>query len=141
MAYEKLYTYEGETLNISQWARRVGISLPTLSRRLGKMGWPIDKALTVPTYPMKKSEKKADQERIPKYTIMFGPKNWYLHIGQEDEKLFLQAVEDPEDASLFSKDEYLKVKDMPGFPRNSIKLYAGKFLRSKHQRSCLSTRF
>jgi len=41
-------TFNGETLTISDWARRVGITLAGLLVRL-KSGWPIESALTVKT--------------------------------------------------------------------------------------------
>lgn len=40
-------THEGETLCLTDWARRLGISNVALSKRLAT-GWPIDLALTAP---------------------------------------------------------------------------------------------
>jgi hypothetical protein len=39
-------TFNGETLSVAQWARRVGISVPAMWRRLFKFNWPVDRALT-----------------------------------------------------------------------------------------------
>jgi len=41
-------TFNGKTMNISQWAREVGISEDTLERRVNLLGWPTEKALTKP---------------------------------------------------------------------------------------------
>lgn len=41
-------TYQGETLNITQWSERTGLKLLTIHMRL-KRGWSIQDALTVPT--------------------------------------------------------------------------------------------
>lgn len=41
----RLIEFEGETLNMSQWAEKVGISVGALHRRL-KLGWTTQKALT-----------------------------------------------------------------------------------------------
>lgn len=43
----RLLTYNGETLRISQWARRLGIAETKLRDRINK-GWPLEKALTLP---------------------------------------------------------------------------------------------
>lgn len=39
-------TYNGETLTISQWAERCGISRNTLHSRITKYGWSVERALT-----------------------------------------------------------------------------------------------
>ncbi len=43
----KLLTFEGETLHIAGWARKVGLKRTTLEHRL-KKGWAVRDALTVP---------------------------------------------------------------------------------------------
>jgi hypothetical protein len=43
----RLLTHAGETLSISQWARKTGIERVTLSKRLGR-GWSVERALTDP---------------------------------------------------------------------------------------------
>lgn len=40
-------THNGETLCISEWARRVGMSRDTIAARI-RLGWAIEAALTVP---------------------------------------------------------------------------------------------
>lgn len=40
-------TFMGETLTVTQWSRRVGISASCLFSRV-KSGWPVDKTLTLP---------------------------------------------------------------------------------------------
>lgn len=37
-------TYEGETHTITEWARIKGMKVTTLSQRIIKLGWPLDKA-------------------------------------------------------------------------------------------------
>ena len=39
-------TYNGETLTISEWSKRLGISKETLHSRLVKYGWSVERALT-----------------------------------------------------------------------------------------------
>ncbi len=41
-------TFHGRSMNISQWAREVGMSEDTLERRINLLKWPIEKALTKP---------------------------------------------------------------------------------------------
>lgn len=43
-----LITFNGKTQSISQWAKETGIIRETLSNRINKMGWSIEKALTTP---------------------------------------------------------------------------------------------
>ncbi len=45
----RLIEYNGETLSLSQWARRTGLSKHTISARI-KRGWPVDKALATPLH-------------------------------------------------------------------------------------------
>ena len=46
-AANHIVNYLGESLNIGQWAERMGIKANTLVYRI-KRGWPVDKALTTP---------------------------------------------------------------------------------------------
>ncbi len=41
-------TYDGITLCVADWAKRLGISRSTLRQRLDYMGWSVEKALTTP---------------------------------------------------------------------------------------------
>lgn len=42
----RLVTYKGETLCLSEWAERVGLKVHTLYRRIVIVGWPLEEALT-----------------------------------------------------------------------------------------------
>lgn len=44
-SYNRLYTYNGETLNVMQWATKFGLPPNMLYKRLLR-GWSIEKALT-----------------------------------------------------------------------------------------------
>ena len=48
-SYNKLHTYNGETLNVMQWAEKTNISANLLYKRLAR-GWDIEKALTTKSY-------------------------------------------------------------------------------------------
>jgi hypothetical protein len=41
----RLYTFEGKTMCIADWAKEVGISPQSMQKRLNN-GWPLDKALS-----------------------------------------------------------------------------------------------
>jgi len=42
-------TFKGETLTLTQWARRLGLNVGTLSSRIHNSGWSVEKALSTPT--------------------------------------------------------------------------------------------
>jgi len=42
-------TYNGETLSVSQWAKRIGINVQTLWERI-QSGWSVERALTEPKH-------------------------------------------------------------------------------------------
>jgi len=44
----KFYTYNGESLSLSQWARKVSMNPRTLYARVVEYGWTIEDALTLP---------------------------------------------------------------------------------------------
>lgn len=46
MTKAKLLTYDGRSQTIAQWAKEVGITRETLSHRLNRDGWSIERALT-----------------------------------------------------------------------------------------------
>lgn len=50
--------HKGESLTLAEWARRVGLKRTTLRNRL-KLGWSVEKSLTVPTMPYGSWVKKA----------------------------------------------------------------------------------
>lgn len=56
-------THNGETLVIEDWAKRVGITAPALSKRLRK-GWPIEEALTRPPCKTRNERGPAKNETL-----------------------------------------------------------------------------
>jgi hypothetical protein len=44
----RMITFRGETLCMAEWSEKAGISYGTLSARIDRHGWPIDRALTTP---------------------------------------------------------------------------------------------
>lgn len=48
MRRNKLFTYDGETRTVSQWADHLGMPYYTLYNRLCKYHWTIERALTAP---------------------------------------------------------------------------------------------
>lgn len=43
-----MLTYQGETLNLVEWARRLGMKSGTLQQRINGYGWSVERALTQP---------------------------------------------------------------------------------------------
>jgi len=43
----KLLSFAGKTQNVSEWAREIGISQSSLTHRLNRAGWPLEKALSL----------------------------------------------------------------------------------------------
>lgn len=41
-----LITFDGRTQNLSDWAKELGVHQTTIQKRLTKLGWPIERALT-----------------------------------------------------------------------------------------------
>lgn len=75
MTFERILTYKGETLTVTEWSKRVGITNKTLFMRL-KAGWSIEKTLEWPIHGnanLKRSkdisweEKKKEQDLIRSY--------------------------------------------------------------------------
>lgn len=44
------YTYNNKTLNLSEWAKELNINRATLSQRIYKYGWTVDKAFSTPLF-------------------------------------------------------------------------------------------
>jgi uncharacterized protein YjcR len=44
----RLLTFSGETRTVNEWAEKLGIHRRTITSRLDRHGWPIEKALTHP---------------------------------------------------------------------------------------------
>lgn len=42
----KLLTFNGETRSVGEWAKHIGVKQQTLSARLTRYGWPVERALT-----------------------------------------------------------------------------------------------
>jgi len=42
----RILTFKGMSMTLQQWANSTGIGRETISKRLDKLGWPIEKALT-----------------------------------------------------------------------------------------------
>ena len=45
----RFITYQGRTMLVTEWANELGLSIPCLHRRLFKLGWSIERALTTPS--------------------------------------------------------------------------------------------
>ena len=56
-----MITFEGETMNMTQWAKHLGVTRGLLKDRIVKLGWGIEKALTQPV-----NHRKAPQSTIPR---------------------------------------------------------------------------
>lgn len=54
----RFLTYNGKTQTMTQWARELGMNRKTLSYRIDKCGWSIEKAMTTPVMNSKKKEGK-----------------------------------------------------------------------------------
>lgn len=48
-----LLTYNGETLTIAQWAKRLGVNYFSLHDRITKLGWSAEKAISTPIKQLK----------------------------------------------------------------------------------------
>lgn len=44
----RLLTFNGVTLTLSQWSERLGINVGTLGHRTGRLGWSIERAFSEP---------------------------------------------------------------------------------------------
>ncbi len=49
-----LITYNGKTLTMAEWSRKIGVSYQTLKDRINYHGWSIERALTTPPKTCKK---------------------------------------------------------------------------------------
>jgi hypothetical protein len=47
-------TFDGETMIVTDWARRLGIKRTTLEQRINSYGWSVERALTTPVRPRRK---------------------------------------------------------------------------------------
>jgi hypothetical protein len=50
-------TFDGQTLTVSQWARKLGIKVDVLNLRLSHYNWTVERALTQPVRPRRWGKK------------------------------------------------------------------------------------
>jgi hypothetical protein len=60
----RLITFNGKTLNVSEWALEVGVSRDTLSSRL-RLGWSVERALTTPPNPLRRPRQLRRDAGVP----------------------------------------------------------------------------
>ena len=60
-----LVTIDGVTKSRAEWQREFGIDKMTVSSRIGKLGWPIERALTEPVDKKKRPTSKLEKEQEP----------------------------------------------------------------------------
>ena len=46
---DEKFTFNGESLTITEWERKMGFKLGLISKRIRKFGWSIERAVTTPT--------------------------------------------------------------------------------------------
>lgn len=51
----RLLTYDGTTLSVGKWARRLGVDRKTITARLDRYGWSVERALSTPTRPTQRA--------------------------------------------------------------------------------------
>lgn len=52
--YNHVLEYNGESLTVAQWSRKLGISVYVIYARVNYLGWSVEKALSTPTRACKK---------------------------------------------------------------------------------------
>lgn len=62
----KMIEYNGERKSVSAWAKQLGLSTQTLSKRLNQ-GWPISKAFSAKKYRGGKSAKQKKSQKVFMY--------------------------------------------------------------------------
>ena len=60
-----LVTIDGVTKSRAEWQREFRIDKMTVSSRIGKLGWPIERALTEPVDKKKRPTSKLEKEQEP----------------------------------------------------------------------------
>ena len=70
MRRAKLYTYQGKTLPLTEWARRAGIGRQTLRQRL-YIGWDFGRAVSTPNMNYK-YEYRGRKYTLEELTVMNG---------------------------------------------------------------------
>ena len=56
----KFLTFRGETLTVSQWSKRLGMSRTAIYKRLGEYGWSVERTLST---PIRKKAKHIEKDR------------------------------------------------------------------------------
>lgn len=93
----RMFTHNGETLSIAQWARRAGIARTTMVMRLIYLKWPIGKAITkkpekIPPVPPTMITMCGETHSISDWArikgILPGTANMRLQRGWSVEKAF-----------------------------------------------------
>jgi hypothetical protein len=51
----RLVNFNGESWSVSEWAEKAGLSTSVLHRRLFKLGWSVERALTTPATAKQKN--------------------------------------------------------------------------------------
>jgi hypothetical protein len=54
---QTLITFNGITMNMSEWDKKLGFKNSTIRNRLNTLKWTIEKAITTPVRVMKKEKK------------------------------------------------------------------------------------
>lgn len=62
MSFERLLTFQGETLKISEWVERTGLKYSTIVARLA-INWPVEKVLMTPCRKWQKSKERIQKEK------------------------------------------------------------------------------
>ncbi len=71
----KKFTFNGESRTATEWARHLGLSKQLVINRLGRYGWPIDRALAEPPRSRPKSRQIAFQGEART------PVEWNRYLG------------------------------------------------------------
>lgn len=87
---QKLITYKGITLNMSEWERKMGLKEKTISRRL-KRGWTVEQAIET---PIKKDKNMYSQEKnkISEEERMHEIKEWEEDYAEMQAETYLDNI-------------------------------------------------
>lgn len=58
----RLLTFDGKTMNVTQWSERLGINANTLFSRLDFLGWSVEKTLQTPPTMLHKRKSKTTSQ-------------------------------------------------------------------------------
>lgn len=65
-----MYTFEGDTLNLLQWATRTQIPVHCLKKRILKYGWSVERALTTPVDKTRHTSAQKVSARVSKLSYV-----------------------------------------------------------------------